>query len=453
MEIPLRLGPLKAEGYQVHRSGVRWLCEPGQMCRANQVVAYFNLSLEPDGARPGNPPPFDEDRQLQVACAVRADGRLFYDADATPGGYLSILSFTAWDPNLVLARLEVDGSSSDLGDDAGHLRLLMLSARRMTALVDVHAGLLPGWSGRSRAWWAEEGETPVTLLSLGLCDLTGVVLGEEGAFVELFQAETAPSQFIFVPDHPITPSAPVLLDQIQRTPAQFHAIAVDLRTSLSRGPMPVADDWIFAGTMLSMMQRNPIRETSDLVLPAGFKRNGPPDAVLLSLLAEPPSVLRHKTLGYRLHVLRHHMTATGPAIQHWLTNSFEAVPRTTDDIRADLEKLIDAIHKSTGARVIIFNRMSTSGDENISSYAPFDAPMSATLANIASKELNLMLHDVAEGRNVSIIDVDAIAADIGGGDHLPDGAHQSRALQEILRGEILDVLNELRAARVPGVAA
>jgi len=90
--------------------------------------------------------------------------------------------------------------------------------------------------------------------------------------------------------------------------------------------------------------------------------------------------------------------------------------------------------------------MSTSGDENISTYAPFDSPLSGTLANIASKELNLMLHDVAANRSISIVDVDAIAADIGGGEHLPDGVHQSREMQQILRSEILHILNDLRPA-------
>ena len=444
MEIPLRLGPLKVEGYQVHRSGVHWICEPGQMCRANQVVAYFTLSLEPDGASSINPPPFQEEKMLQVACAVRVAGRLKYDADAIPGGYLTILSYTGWDPDTVWASLEVDGSAAD--DKAGQFRLLMLSGRKLTQLVDIHTGFLPGWHGRSRAWWCEEGETPVTLLSLGLCDLTGVVKGDEGAFLELFEAEKAPTQFVFVPDHPITPSAPVLLDQLERTPAQYHAIAVDIRASLAKGIMPTADDWMFTGAMMSMMQRNPIRETTDIFSASGFTRSQPAQAVLLSLIGEPPAILRHKTLGYHLHVMRHHQTAAGPAMCHWLENSFEGIARTPADIKADYEKLIDAIEKATGAHVIILNRMSTSGEENISSYSAFDAPMSNTLANIASKELNLMLHDLAGSRNISIIDVDAIATDIGGGEHLPDGVHQSRAMQENLRAEIFHVLNGLRPA-------
>jgi hypothetical protein len=99
--------------------------------------------------------------------------------------------------------------------------------------------------------------------------------------------------------------------------------------------------------------------------------------------------------------------------------------------------------------VIILNRMSTSGYEDISSYMAFDAPMSDTLANVASKELNLMLHDIADKRELHIVDVDAIAADIGGGDHLPDGIHQSGPMQVLLRQEILSILNDLRT---PGAA-
>jgi hypothetical protein len=166
--------------------------------------------------------------------------------------------------------------------------------------------------------------------------------------------------------------------------------------------------------------------------------------VLLSLNAEPSAILRHKTLGYRVHVLRHHQVAAGPAVRNWFANSFEFVQRTTDDIKMDYQRLIDGIEKTTGARVIILNRMSTSGDEDISTYAPFDAPLGGVLANIASKELNLMLHDIASDRNVAIVDVDAIAADIGGGEHLPDGVHQSGVIQDLLREEILQIMRGLR---------
>ena len=195
--------------------------------------------------------------------------------------------------------------------------------------------------------------------------------------------------------------------------------------------------------MCATQLRSPIVESHDLLSAAGSIRSGPPDAILLSLNSEQPTVLRHKKLGYHLQILQHHQSAAGPAVRNWLAKAFESVERTTQSIQADYRKLLVAIEKATGARVIILNRMSTSGDENISSYAPFDAPLSGTLANIASKEFNLMLHDLEATGNVSIIDVDAIAAQIGGGENLPDGIHQSQALQKILRAEVLNVLRAL----------
>ena len=142
--------------------------------------------------------------------------------------------------------------------------------------------------------------------------------------------------------------------------------------------------------------------------------------------------------------MRHHQAAAGPAIRAWLAEAFEPVRRSVDDIKRDYETLIDTIGQTTGGRIIILNRMSTSGYEDISSYMAFDAPMSNTLANVASKELNLMLQDVADEREIRIIDVDAIAADIGGGEHLPDGIHQSGPMQMLLRQEILAALSGLR---------
>ena len=159
------------------------------------------------------------------------------------------------------------------GVDPSRLRLLALAGRRMTALADTHAGLLPGWHGRSRGWWCEEGEMPVTLLSLGVCDATGLVLGEQCAFFEMFETMPTAAQVVFVPDHPLVPATPLLLDQLQRTPAQFEAVAADLRGFFaSSATPPTPDDLIFAGTMLSVMQRNPIRDGYNIFSANGLAR-------------------------------------------------------------------------------------------------------------------------------------------------------------------------------------
>ena len=439
---PLHLGPLSADGYSVHRSGIRWLIQPGQYCRANQIFGYCNISLQAASFLATGGKSFTEEADLQVAFAARSAGRI-HGAGTEPGGYLSIQRDVCdWDADTVIAHFEVEAETDP---DVEKLRLLMLAGRRMTGLADVHSGLLPGWHGRTRGWWSDEPTLPASLLSLGICDATGVVLGEQCAFTEMFEAARAPAQMIFVPDHPLAPSAPILLDQLDRKPAQFQAIADDMHRFLSDSTItPTADDWMFAGAMLAALQRSPIADTYSLFTPSGTMRTGPADAVLLSLSSESQTLLRHKSLGYHAHIMRHHQSAAGPVFRAFLGSAFETVKRSIDDIRSDYERLLDRMHAATGARALIINCMSTSGHEDISNYSSFDAPMSSTLSSIASKELNLVLHDIAERRDLNIIDVDAIAADLGGAEHLPDGIHQSGLIQAELRSEILHAMEEIR---------
>jgi hypothetical protein len=270
-----------------------------------------------------------------------------------------------------------------------------------------------------------------------------VVIGEQCAFLEMFEESTAANQIVFVPDHPLAPCAPVLLDQLNRTPADEEAIAADLHAHLGKSrTAPSGDDWMVAGALLSVIKRSPIDDPYTLFTPSGMVRTAPADAVLLSLSSEPQSILRHKTLGYHVHMMRHHQQAAGPVFRAWLASAFEPIKRSVDDIRQDMEQLLETIDARTGARALVINRMSTSGHENISSYMAFDAPMSGTLSSIAAKELNLMLHDLEDSHGVAIVDVDALATDMGASEHLPDGIHQSGPLQTALRHEILAILND-----------
>lgn len=179
----------------------------------------------------------------------------------------------------------------------------------------------------------------------------------------------------------------------------------------------------------------------------GLRRTGPADAVILSLNAESPIILRHRRLGYGVIIHDFRVAQAGPAVRAWLKTDFEPVKRNPDDIRRDYRELIDAVRARTDMKFLILNTMSTSGLERIYSYAPFDSPMHDTLVRIRSKELNLMLHDLERERNVSIVDQDAIAAEIGAAEHLPDGTHGSGVMQAEVRGEILRIL---RARGVPG---
>jgi hypothetical protein len=445
--IDLRLGPLNATGFVIRRSGVQWLCGSGQDLRPNQPFAYCNIHLEPGPGDLSSSPSFAGELDLQAVFAPRLGGRISIKSSSGRGGYLDFHGVENWDPDCAIASIEA--GNDDLNEvDASCLRLLVLAGKRMTPLADVPSGLLPSWYSRSRGWWCDERETPLTLLSLGICDATGVVVGKHSAFLEMFESSHVPAQMVFIPDHPLSPAAPVLLDQLHRTPKQFEEIAADLRAYLERSKVPPsADDLMFAGALLSVMQRNPIRDTYHIFSARGSLRLKPAEAILMSLNAEPQVILRHRRLGYHVHIMRHHQAAAGPAVKAWLAESFERVARSVDEIRRDYEALIDAIRRMTGGQIMILNRMSTSVFENVSSYAAFDPPMSSTLSSVAAKELNLMLDDIADSRPLHIIDVDAIAADIGGSEHLPDGIHQSGPMQMVLRREILHILSKLPTPR------
>jgi hypothetical protein len=441
----LTLGPLRADGYVILRSGVQWLCSDGHVCRPNEVVGFCNIRLAPSSSSRLASPPLGDERTLQVGLATRAAGRLKVAEGSSAGGYLDVLGSKAWEADEVMAYLDPASDIEAAGTTGGQtFRLLMLAGRRMSWAVDVDTGLLPGWNARARAWWGETGDDGPTVVSLGICDATSVVRGDRAGFEEMFAATDFGAQFVHVSEHPISPCAPFLIEQFTRTASQYDAIATDLKRRFSDdAATPTSEDWIFAGALLTQLGQSPLGEHLERLTPTGLRSPGPADAALLSLSAESGSLLRHKTLGYHIKILDHNRRAGGSSTRAWLSNSFEPVTRNIDDIRRDYERLSRTIGGATGLRVLVLNRMSTSGREDINSYSAFDPPLGETLTYFAAKELNLMLEDLAEDQMISIIDVDAVAAEIGGAEHLPDGIHQSGAMQARLRDELLAHVAEL----------
>jgi hypothetical protein len=444
MARPLVLGPLEAAGCTIVRSGVRWLIKDGACCAPNEVIAFCNIALQLTGALDFRTADFSEER-IQVGFAPRAGGRILTKESAGAGGYLNILEAQPWEPTFVIADLEPNDDTGLLVN-ANELRQIVLAGRRMTQLSDVHSGLLPGWLGRSRGWWSEGGETPITILSLGICDAASIVLGEEAAFLDLFAVIPRATHVVFYPDHPITPATPILLDQLNRTPSDLTAIYNDIRKFMATtSTPPTSDDWIFVGAMLAVMGRSPITDNYKIFSGSGLEDIKPAQAILLSLTAEPLGILRHRNLGYHLYIMPHHRAAAGPAIRAWLASEFVVVERSLSDIRGDYESLIDHVSARTGARLIVINRMSTSGQEDVSHYAPFDRPLSRVLSKVEAKELNLILHDLSEERDLYLIDVDAIAAEMGGARHMPDGLHFSGAMRSRLQAELAAILESIRS--------
>ena len=438
--VPLRLGPLAAEGYIVLRSGLRWLCEDGHVCREDEIVAYCNVGLKGTGQRAARPF-LDEERDFQVAIATRVGGRLARSADTSPGGWLDQLQyFEHWAADFVIGHVECT-TAFDGGEST---RLLMLAGRRATSIAEVRAGLLAGWHDRRRAWWGEgEGEDFGSLLCLGICDQVGIVQGERRAFFELFAGTSGPAHVAYFPDDTIVHCAALALEQFQRTPEAAREIAADFSRSFVTGKVePQPKDWLFASSYMAALLRSPIGERHDVLTRAGLRKIEAPAATLTSLNAESVFILRHRRLGYAFQWHAFRVIEAGPAVQAWLREAFEQVRRTPDDIRRDYAALIDAVRARSDTEFLILNAISTTTGENIQCYAGFERPLAKTLGSVRTREMNLMLHDLARERNVAIVDADAIAADLGTQRHVPDGMHGSALLQDEIRAELLRLLRE-----------
>ena len=446
--VPLRLGRLEPQGYQVFRSEIKWVRGHGHLCKCREIFAFCNVAFSKSSGTVQSI--FSgEERDFQVAFAPRRAGRVYQLNPTSPGGYVSPQFHAPWVHDDVLCQFEPLTGSRE-GGQHEELELLMLAGRRMTELAEVRSGLLSGWHERSRAWWDDGvSHSMGTLLSAGICEQAGIIRGESCAFLEMFQTLGGSAQVVMIQDEPLVPSVQVLTDQLRRTPEQSQAIAEDLLRTLgaNSGPAPHSADWMFFGALLSGLQRTPLTDDYEVVTPNGLRRSGPADALVLSSDAEFPHVLEHRRLGYRLNIYDFRLREAGVAVRSWLRENFEAKVRSSDDVLRDYREFLAEIKLKSSPLVLVINSIATNCYEEIETYAGFDPARRQSSRTVRAKELNLVLHDLARESDVAIIDADAIAADLGAGGHAPDGVHQSGHMHAEVRAEILRVL---RDRRVPG---
>jgi hypothetical protein len=428
------------------RSVIRWLREDGATVRPGEAVAFCNLglaALSPKGAVAAG---FDDEwLDVQAVMAPRIGGTLRRAQTIPRGGFHEQLEHfrQPWTPEFEIGSIEPDGGPA-LPGSIDEVELFLTAARRQADLAEGRHGLLTGWHDRVRAWRAE-GDGPLgAVISLGICEMTGVLRGEQLAFLELFEQVAGPAHVIQIADEPLVHSAPIIAELGARTDAERDAISADLIEYFARAKArPV--EWVFAGALLKALHRAPLTESYNLLGRGGVCCVGPADAVVLSAGAEG-GLLRHRRLGYAIRVHGFRAVRAGPTVSAWLREAFEPVHRSIDEIGQDYRGLFRTIRATPGGRpkhMLIVNLMSTSGDDDIQNYQAFDEPMAETLSGVRARDMNLMLHDLArEDRDVAIIDVDAIAAEMGARHNLPDGLHSSGALQAELRAEMLHILCE-----------
>jgi hypothetical protein len=438
--LPLCLGPLSVEGRPVQRSGIRWLREDGAPCAAGEVVGYCNLALRSPG-RPREDGPFaGEQRDLQLAIATPVAGRLRVPPPEA-GGFGDVLAGLPWRAQETVAAIECS-SDAQVPREALEARLTLIAGQRMTELAEVRHGLGTGWHGVSRAAHVDHAPPAATLLSMGICEMEPVIKGARHAFLEMMQAIPGPAQLVLVSDQVLVPSARVIAEQIARTPQQLAAIAESLRGFIAGDAgNPDADGWFMAAALLKMLAHSPVTQGQDVLCRAGAMRGSPPQALLVSLHAEHSVVLRHRTLGYTLAFHPFRLREAGTAFQQWLRDNFEVVRRAPGDIAQDYEALIRAMREhAPGTRLIVSNVISSSASDDVQCYQGLDA----RLASVRGKTLNLVLAALEQQHGVAVLDVDAIAADVGIGRHSGDGVHHDGVMAHALRGELLALLAALQ---------
>jgi len=435
--IPLRLGALES-AKPVLRSGIRWLREEGQLCKRGEVLAFCNIGFPLEGASQKPAYFVDEVRDFQVAFLAPASGRLRKER-VTLGGFLDRHQYyQRWSAESVIGHLELRPGERRIDSAESEMPLLMLAGRRVTELAEDRRTLLSGWHDRARVWRGDAPGTPATVLSLGICEQSGIFLGESDAFLELASMLGPSTHMVWNSDYLLVPSVRVLLEQFRRTPEEMRSISADLATHLPQGSaVPTASDWMFAGSLISGLARSPLLEEYDILTRAGVTHATPAETIVLSLFAEQANQFKHRRLGYTVSLHGFRILELGPAATAWLHAEFEPVFRSADEIYEEYVELIDAVRQLRPARFLVFNLFSSSASDQFYSYAAFDAPLGRTIGSVRAKELNLMLYELARQRDITIIDADVVIATLGARAHLPDGVHQSGAVQSALREELV----------------
>jgi hypothetical protein len=332
--------------------------------------------------------------------------------------------------------------------------------------------LLAGWHARTRAFWEGAGSQRFgTVLSLGTCEQTGVFRGEDMAFLSWFARAPGPAQVVAVADERCVHSSAVLLQHIRRTPVDAAAITAVVQswigerlTRLQGGAFPAFEpeasrgraggrwpeeqDLLYALYLLGeTVGTCPILERSDVLTRDGFVQLDPPDAIALSLGSEFAPHFRHRRTGWMIGIHSFRFGPyIGPGILDWLRRDFEPVRRSVSEIERDLAALAEEVRARTGAALLVQNLVASSALNRVANYAWLGESFSESLPVLAT-EANLMLSSLTRAPNVSVIDSDALAADLGV-KHIPDGAHASRELLEAQRQEFHHVL---RDRQVPGL--
>jgi hypothetical protein len=462
--IELRMPALSASPLRLRRSGLRWLHRTGDRVQAREPLAVCYVRLADSGMNDRHLPLRDEQNDLQVVLAPSNACTVRYREEFSKGGYQALVEGGDWRAGECIADAEsLQGS--------GVLLPLVLAGRRGFENGEGRGGLLAGWHEKVRGFWEGAGEGRFgTVLALGTCEQTAIFRGEDNAFLPWFARAPGPAQIAAVGDERCVHSSAVLLQHVRRTPAEARAITDAVYSWIGerigradpgsfpafqpesapgtlQGRWPEAQDILFALHLLAeAVGASPILERSEVITGRGIQELNPPDAVALTLGSEQARHFRHRRTGWivAIHGFRFG-PFIGPGVTEWLRRDFEPLTRTVADWQRDLAALADEVKARTGATLLVQNLVASNAPDRVSNYSWLGDAFDECVP-VMGNEANLMLSDLTRRHSISMIDSDALAAELGVS-HCPDRYHASPELVEAQRAEVHRVL---RDHKIPG---
>lgn len=430
----LTLGPIAIEDHIVWRSDLRWQLSTGAECKAGQVLAYCNITIQRRGQREVSNVFVGEKRDTQIALLAPQAGRLRQRQTQSRGGFHDFFAMTVWKDE-AFADIETPTQAPHSSSPA---HLVLLAGQRITEMAEVRSGLLTGWHERARA--SRIGNQAVgTLLAAGICDMDSALRGPSRAMVEFVSTAPNPVQLISLPDTCLVPCARVLFEQLSRSAQQNAAIRDDMMKGLLNSAVPLQPkDLIFAGTLLGSLTKSPLAETVDTITYTAIHQTNCPDALLISIKSENARMFKHKRLGYTLAFHSYRLQETGAAFQHWLGHNFEPVARNPQAIAHDYQTLIQALRtQRPKLQLMVSNASSTPSGDDHHNYNGMDPKTMGAIVNVRARSQNALLLQLASVHGFAVVDMDAVVASLGSHQHLIDAVHADGALEEATRAEVL----------------
>jgi hypothetical protein len=439
--LPIRLAPVVPDGWRSKRAGFQWLVPDGGRCAAHQIIAHCVYGFSPPGPAPGEAALWSEEQDgFRITLIARYAGIVRHARNSSHGGWHDMHEVFDHTPGTVIGTLTQFGAGAD-GDQVEPCLTQIVVGRKASKLCEDLSSLHSGWHDRRRTWPVDGGPPRRTVLGLGICELTSIMLGKDNSFSELLPMFGEPVHLVNVPDVPLVPTARIVAQQMARSEADRQAIWADFCQGIANGKHPAQpDDWVFGSSLIKAVCAAPANEDYQTFSSHGINRLPPADTVIMSLSGESPFSLRHRKLGYDIRFHSFRFQQMGPALRSWVQDNFAQIPQNIEDVRADYLRLLKALNSGERPRqLMLLNALSSLPAEYIQSCQSHDEP--ARLKTVWAKQINLMAEELARDHNVVIVDADAIGAELGSGYSAPDGIHHSGEMQRNLRGEIVRCLN------------